>query len=138
MSGNIHVNLFIDSDQPFAEGYKLGSMVVHDACLHFMADNPVPQLEQLRDECQRQIDALNRVLPSNASAEELAAPYLMPSAAPPLEGQPLYDPPPDAAACPRCGGLGGTHTTRGCGEPIVLGPSDIVRIAQEAGDDTPF
>lgn len=56
-------------------------------------------LEQLRDECQRQIWELEKQsaeaarLPSNAPAAELAAQVgaLEPTAAPPLDGQPAHD-----------------------------------------------
>ncbi len=109
MSGNIHTTAFIFNEQTMQEGHRLGSIIIDDSLfLHFMEDDPIPQLEKLRDECHRQIVEIAKAnvarkagqtgpsiypvtLPPNAPAEQLAVPWI--PAAPPLEGEPIPLPP---------------------------------------------
>ncbi len=100
MNNNNDIHLHMGDT--FEDGHKPGIIRLKDENGSFATVNLYMEphhLEQLRDTCQRQLDVINRVLPSNAPAEVLAAPYLSPPLTPPLEGQSfemdLPDPLPD-------------------------------------------
>lgn len=63
MRASIYVHVF-QSDKA-AQGHRLGVVDFHatdfDVAIFFMGADPRAQLAQLRDECQRQIDALSPV-----------------------------------------------------------------------------
>lgn len=59
MSPSTSVSVFLYADNNLTQSYKPGSFTVFGGgiTIHLMEDDPIPQLEQLRDECQRQIEA---------------------------------------------------------------------------------
>jgi hypothetical protein len=93
---NNNSDIHLHTGDSFEDGYRPGIIRIRgkrDGIALVSIYMEPEHLQALRDVCNQQLDQINRILPSNAPAEELAAPWIEPPPSPdatpaaPVEGE---------------------------------------------------